>query len=114
MGKKSIYDIIKKALGANKRLPQDFQLPQEPTPPNELKFMVGARDGAFAFHASPPKYDDVIKEIVRYFKSGKAAKVTKIMNKHSVIDLIDPLLQAIQENAKELDPAVVRDYAHDG
>jgi hypothetical protein len=44
-------------------------------------------------------------------KSGNTGKISAVIKKQSVIDLIDPLLAAIRENGDELDSALVCEYA---
>jgi hypothetical protein len=49
MSNKSIYETIRENI-VDGRLPRNFELPHEDTSPNELKFMVGAKDGIGVHH----------------------------------------------------------------
>jgi hypothetical protein len=107
----SIYETIKNALNDEGRLPCDFELPHDDIPPNEIKWAVGAKDGIFVHHASPQKSEEAIKKIIALLKSGKPNRIPAIFKKHSVIDLVDPLLAAIRKNADDLNATMVCKYA---
>jgi hypothetical protein len=107
----SIYKTISGALNGDGQLPRNFELPRKETPPNEIRWMVGAKDGAFIHHASPQKPEEVITKMIGFLKARKPNKIPAVLRKHSVIDLIDPLLSAIRENIKVIDSKLVYDYA---
>jgi hypothetical protein len=107
----SIYQTISGALNVEGRLPRDFELPRKETPPNEIRWMVGAKDGAFIHHASPQKQEEAIAKMIGFLKTGKPHKIPTVLRKRSVIDLIDPLLSAIRENTSVIDAKKVCDYA---
>lgn len=63
----SIYEILLENLTPDGRLPQPFSLPCEATPPNELRFIPGTKDGIGIFHTNTSSSDEVVEELVRLF-----------------------------------------------
>jgi len=111
MSTKSLYVQICENLTQEGRLPRLFELPREATAPNEMKFMVGAKDGIGVFHCNAKQPDKIAGEIVGYLKSGKTDMITPVVNKYGALGIIDALLSAIRENADKLDAAAIVQYA---
>jgi len=107
----SIYNAIKNAIDANGSLPQGFEIPQESTSPNELKFAVGAQDGILVYHAPHTASNAMSKEIVECLKSGNTNKITEIVNEQKAISLIDSLMDTILENKNQIDVSMLIGYA---
>jgi hypothetical protein len=107
----SIYETIREALTPEGRLPRNYEIPHKEAPPNELRWMVGAKDGAFVHHVSPKPTEEVINKTIGFLKAGKPNKIPAVFKKLSVIDLIDPLLSAIRENANDIGSRMVCEYA---
>jgi len=106
----SIYDVICAALGGSDRLPEGYELPHEPTAPNEVRFMAGAKDGIGVFHTSRQSVDDAVSGILGYLRSGETDKIAPIIADTGTLTIIDSLIDAIQE-AGDLDAGLVRRYA---
>lgn len=111
MSKKSIYSVIRESLTTEGRLPCNFELPREETVPSELKFMAGAKDGIGVFHTSPKNPEKVVEKILGFIKSGRMEKIAPIIGTYGALQIIDPLLSAIRENAAKVDSARVGIYA---
>jgi hypothetical protein len=93
------------------RLPRNFELLHEETAPNEIKFIAGAKDGIGVFHMSPKKPEQVVEKILNFIKSGRMEKIAPVIRMYSVLQIIDPLLAVIRENAVKVDLASVGAYA---
>jgi len=111
MTTKSIYEQICENLTQDGRLPHGFELPREETAPDELRFMVGAKDGIGVFHSGAKHPEKVADKIFGYIKSGKTSKIESVINKYGTLGVVDALLTVIRENTDKLDATVITRYA---
>jgi hypothetical protein len=111
MTTKSIYEQICENLTPDGRLPRLFELPREATASNELKFMVGAKDGTGVYHFNAKQPNKIADRIVGYLKSGKTYKTAPVINKYGTLGIVNALLMAVRENADKLNVAALVQYA---
>jgi len=114
MKNKSIYEILYESLTDDGDLPPDFRLAEKPDDPNEhnaLKFAVGAEDGLFIYGIGNQYEQKVVNKVFKRIKAGKFDEIIPAMGQTRAIKIIDPLLEMIQDNIKEIDTGALYDYA---
>jgi len=105
----SIYQQIRDSLTDEGRLPPGFSLPDD-TPPNQIRFMAGAKDGVFGHHAGGGNPEKAAKKVLQllksHWKTGDAKaleKVAALLQKHGTLSLIDPLLNELQSHHDDVE-----------
>lgn len=132
MSVKSILETITESLTPDGRLPHPFSLLTEETPPNELRFMPGAKDGIGIFHAGRSNPEKAAEEIVRLLKDVWKAKkptfaaklfskghsnqnahekIAKLIHENGTLSVVDPVLNAIRKDHKGIDIQNLIQYA---
>jgi hypothetical protein len=109
---KSIYGTLCEAMTTEGRLPINYELPHEETHPNEVKWMVGAKDGLGIFHMVQSDSEKIVAKMLGYLKSKNAEKIAAVVQKQGVLQFIDPLLNSIRENRSDFDLEDLYGYAN--
>lgn len=110
MIKTSAYNRIKESVGADGKLPHTFTL-EKKSAPNQISAIPGAMDGISIFHTSRSNEEKLVKQVVnllkKYFKTESdryIEEIEKVITNGSAISLIDPILQSVQDDHKNIDP----------
>jgi len=118
MSEQSIYSIIYKSLNSEGKLPNDFRLPFNRTSPNQLSFMPGAKEGIGIFHFGVNDSEEVSKKIAELLKNdwkrgniNSQDEIAELLHKCGTLSVIDPILDSIRKDRKEIDINNLFDYA---
>ncbi len=68
-------------------------------------------DSIGIFHSTSKKPEKVIAEVLSHLKSGKTDNIPAVVEKYGVLQIIDPLLTAIRQNAAKYNASKVIEYA---
>ena len=107
----SVYKTIWENINSEGRLPSKFELLNEEAAPNEIRFVAGARDGIGIFHAAPHVPEKAVNEIYELLISGETDGITPLIKEYRVLQIIDPLLNLIHENASDAVLPGIEEYA---
>lgn len=118
MSEQSIYSVICESINSEGKLPHNFWLPFNETPPNKLSFMPGAKDGIEIFHMNLKNPDKVVKKIVKLLKdewkknsSKSQGKISELLQNYGTLSIIDSVLESIRESSKDINIANMFEYA---
>lgn len=115
---KSIYSIICENVNSEGKLPRDFSLPFNETPPNKISFMPGAKEGIGIFHFGIEHHKKVPEKIVKLLKrdwkngsTNSQSKIAEFLHVYGTLSVIDPVLDLILKDRNEIDVKNMFDYA---
>ncbi|MDR1795056.1 MAG: hypothetical protein LBR25_06645 [Erysipelotrichaceae bacterium] len=106
----SIYQTILENLNEEGRLPPNYELPHPPIKEGQIKYEVGASDGAAAFHGFK-KSQKFVSRLLKAFKAGDMEKIPAIIKDTKVINFIDSLTDALYDEFEHLDADILYSYA---
>lgn len=114
---KSIYKHICISLTPEGCLPPNFELVQDETAPNQIRFAAGAMDGIGIFHMGHEQSEQSAEALLQLLKKAWSGKIVpksrllKLLREHNPAALMDDMLRRLQENHDGVNLRRMRLYA---